>query len=254
MVVDSEKGEVRLQKGGRAFVSGVSIFMGSIFVLIAITNPFSAALTLGLLPIIILLLLKYMKTPIAINKISSVKQESVAANEHVKVLSDEEIDKTRVTQAQSSGFSSDAGHWLVPIGIIILIFGLFWSYDIAYLTSKGINTTGTIVDKKSHHSDGGWTYSPVVVFLAKNGTSVRFEDVTGSSSPSWHIGDKVEVKYDPLEPDNAIIDSGVFNFLGPIAILVFGLVASIAGITQLLKRKKRHKPLETHTIHMSRKK
>ncbi len=89
--------------------------------------------------------------------------------------------------------------------------------DMLERVSTGVQVVGEVVDIKSRYSsnsDGGssYTYYSVVKFADLNGNSVRFEDSVGSSSPMHRRGDEVEVLYIPQDPEDAIIDRGIFNW------------------------------------------
>ena len=91
--------------------------------------------------------------------------------------------------------------------IFLFIFGaIFMSLGILALKSNKVDpswtkVTGEIVDSSSHISDGSTTYSPVIKYEV-GGQSYK---VAGSLSSSSYpnIGEKREVAYNPVRPDQS---------------------------------------------------
>jgi hypothetical protein len=115
-----------------------------------------------------------------------------------------------------------------------------------HLLLKGSNTTGTIVSvvpvQLSRGSGSNFStttsYEAVISFSAGE-NRFRFQEWKGTSiSPT--IGTKVQVIYDPSEPEIAMADRGYLNFLpwGPCAAIgVFLLLVALKGLLTLLLRR-----------------
>ncbi len=82
--------------------------------------------------------------------------------------------------------------------------------------NNGVRTSGEVVDFVSRRSssDSGTSYSyySIVRFVDTNGQKVRFEDSVGSSSRMHRRGEQVDVLYNYEQPEDAIIDRGLFNW------------------------------------------
>lgn len=112
---------------------------------------------------------------------------------------------------------------IAVIGLVFVIIGAYWAYDVKTLIDKAIRTNGTIVSQVSdRNSDGQIMYSAIVLFKPYKQDVVRFKESSSSSHPSWKIGDKVKVYYDPNNVSDAMIDNGVFNYLGQFAFVLLG--------------------------------
>jgi hypothetical protein len=87
--------------------------------------------------------------------------------------------------------------------------------------------TGTVIDLNSKtDSDGDVTFYPVVRFTTAEGRTIKFES---GSSASNSVGDRVEVLYDPDDPQHASL-SGFFDlWLWPLATGVLGVMACVFG-------------------------
>ncbi|MGH1376448.1 MAG: DUF3592 domain-containing protein [Alphaproteobacteria bacterium] len=88
--------------------------------------------------------------------------------------------------------------------------------DMLSRVNDGVRTSGEVVDfvRRSSTSDSGTSYSyySVVQFVDIEGRKVRFEDSVGSSSRMHTRGDQVNVLYMYEEPEDAMIDRGIFNW------------------------------------------
>ncbi|HEY0720872.1 MAG TPA: DUF3592 domain-containing protein [Gammaproteobacteria bacterium] len=131
----------------------------------------------------------------------------------------------------------DAMKWMVllifgGIGVAAFLGGSVWAYKRYTLYSNGAHTEGVVVKNfESVTSDGdssqrstSISYYPVVEFTAQNGVKVNFHGSTGSSVPDFEVGARVAVIYDPHNPSSAQIDDFSQMWLGPVAIVVVGVI------------------------------
>ncbi len=127
-----------------------------------------------------------------------------------------------------------AGYVMLVIALGLAGGSYYAGLDMVDMTQNGISATGEVVDMRSRYSDGSYTYSAVVEFRDRDGNKSRFTDSVGSSHPSFKRGDEVEVLYMRDNPDDAIIDRGIFNWglSGGLAIgvllLLWGAFRSLA--------------------------
>jgi hypothetical protein len=47
----------------------------------------------------------------------------------------------------------------------------------------------------------------IVEFRTAEGQTIRFQGSTGSNPPTYRVGEKLQVRYDPQSPESAVIDS-----------------------------------------------
>ncbi len=105
-----------------------------------------------------------------------------------------------------------AGYVMLVIALGLAGGSYYAGLDMVDMTQNGISATGKVVDMRSRYSDGSYTYSAVVEFRDRDGNKSRFTDSVGSSHSSFKRGDEVEVLYMRDNPDDAIIDRGIFNW------------------------------------------
>lgn len=121
------------------------------------------------------------------------------------------------------------------VGLGMCIGGSFLTMEKYQLTRVGVTAPGKIVDlvrKEDRDSDDGRIkvmYTPVVGFTAKDGKEYTF---TGSvsSNVAPQIGKSVAVLYDENDPKKASINSFLYIWLGPLAVLFMGVVFLFVGI------------------------
>ena len=113
-----------------------------------------------------------------------------------------------------------------------LFFGAFclwgvYAATVAYrLETTGIVTTGTVTRMEESTTNGSSTYSPVVEFTA-NGQTYTFESNNSSYPPEYEVGETVNVRYDPADPNTAQIDKYTERWLMPVLLIPSMLCGSI---------------------------
>ncbi len=105
--------------------------------------------------------------------------------------------------------------FLISAGLFIGSY--YTGQDMIDMVQNGVRAQGEVVDIRSRYSSGsdssGYTYYAVVKFSDGEGQSYRFEDRVGSSHPMFKRGDVVTVLYMPDDPDDAIVDRGLLNWV-----------------------------------------
>jgi Protein of unknown function (DUF3592) len=139
------------------------------------------------------------------------------------------------------------------LAAVLLVIGAATLVDAARFVRGAERTTGTVIDLDSRTSDGGLVHHPIVRFTAADGRTVEFTSSSGSSSPP-DVGDRVEVLYDPDDPQDAQL-SGFFSlWLWPIALGGVGIAFAAAGLfypgTGPLARRRRRSGGASRSLHL----
>lgn len=144
----------------------------------------------------------------------------------------------------------------LQIGCWTIFFNLFfagfclWGAYAAYtswrLENEGETTTGTVVSlEESNDSEGGCcVYSPVVEFEA-DGRTYSFEGENASDPPAYKVGERVEVIFDPADPDTAQINKWTERWLFPIIIIPVMILAALIMNFFMIRSFWRNEPLHT---------
>ncbi len=124
------------------------------------------------------------------------------------------------------------GWWIggifTPIGLLFSGLGLWLYLNDQDLAAKGVRASGTVIQIVSYRdSDGETMYRPVVEFTDTAGSRREFSSDVSSSTSEFQRGEAVDVIYDPVAPENAIIDSFMERFFLP---LIFGGLGSIFAL------------------------
>jgi hypothetical protein len=130
--------------------------------------------------------------------------------------------------------------FLLLVSIGFAIGSYYLANDMIDLTTKGISTNGKIVNIISRDSsdNSGYTYYAEASFKDVNGKTIRFTDSMGASTPLFERGDEIDILYQVENPNDAIIDRGIFNWGFSVGMMIISLW-SLWGAFRFLGAKKR---------------
>lgn len=114
------------------------------------------------------------------------------------------------------------------IGLVFLLVGGYLACQTLLFRMGSVRTTGEVVDLVGYEH-----YKPVVVFETADGQEILFHGSIGSSPPAYVIGERVQVYYQPAEPDGARIGSFSEGWLFAVALLGFGGVFFLVGVVPM---------------------
>ncbi len=121
---------------------------------------------------------------------------------------------------------------IVGLLLGIAAFGFFAGAAWSYFRQKSqkesrVPATGTVVELVQRATTGGRTgiFCPVVEFSVPPGQTIRFTSDFGSRPASHKVGQTVNVRYDPSDPQKAEIESGMATWLVPLILVFMGSIA-----------------------------
>lgn len=123
------------------------------------------------------------------------------------------------------------------VDLIFLGVGIYLTYDAYKFTHTARTAVGIVTAIPFHSSsdgDSGGVYYPVIEFTADNGQAVEYHSTSGSNPPEFRVGEKVNIFYDPADPQNAKIDSFLDLWFIGVIFSGIGLVGVIIGSVILL--------------------
>ncbi len=130
---------------------------------------------------------------------------------------------------------------LASLCLGVAAFGLFAGAVWAYFRQKSqmesrAPAAGTVVELVLRSTTPGRTgiYCPVVEFTTTAGERIRFTSDFGSRPASHKIGQTVNVRYDPADPQKAEIESGMTTWLSSLILGFMGLIACCLTIAVLV--------------------
>jgi hypothetical protein len=181
---------------------------------------------------------------------AAMRQQHEAAMRDVPVVRIEDLVPHDVAQkmvTQKAKNRRIAGP-LMLIGAAFMIWGgLYIGNALADLLRDGASAKGQVVAMQSLPSAPN-DYYAVVAFNDAGGKPHQFQDNMSSNPPEFRAGDAVTVLYLPNDPDpRAMIDRGAMDYVGPLALLLFGTLFGILGgvMTMRNRRQQAEKPPET---------
>ena len=133
------------------------------------------------------------------------------------------------------------------VGLALLFGGAYFVHhahldEFLGLIAKSQTAEGTVIENRpvEVHPSSGRTlpytsYQAIVAFADQNDRPVTLPDQIAFSPPSFRVGQKVRVFYDPQNPQHAMIDRGSKNFIIPGICLVFGGLIVLGSIQRLTR-------------------
>lgn len=93
-------------------------------------------------------------------------------------------------------------YWgLFTAGFVMAFFAIKMYNETNQLLKTGIKTNATVIEMIRVSGDDGPTYKPVFEYMDRNHTRKEFKSEVSSSPPSYSIGEKVKIVYNPKEDD-----------------------------------------------------
>ncbi|MCR4031309.1 MULTISPECIES: DUF3592 domain-containing protein [Flavobacterium] len=135
------------------------------------------------------------------------------------------------------------------VGAGLLAGAIYLYVDKQAFLAKAETVQGTVTELIPKRSKESTTYSPVFSFTTKTGQTIMHHSSVSSSPPSYDVGEKVEVFYDPENPNKAEIKGFVSLWLGVLILgvvgTVFFLIGSLGIVFRWLKKRKTQNLRET---------
>lgn len=117
------------------------------------------------------------------------------------------------------------------IGVVLLVVCPIFFVRTLQFVAGAERVTGTVIDlSRESDSEGTVTFYPVVRFTTADGRTVEFVSSSGSSPPSESVGDRVEVLYDPDDPQDARLTGFFHLWLWPLILGVMGAMFSAVAL------------------------
>ncbi len=115
-----------------------------------------------------------------------------------------------------------------------LLGGAVWAYLKQQRTVESrAAATGTVVELTTQATARSSIICPVVEFTTSSGEKIRFTSEFGSRPAGHKIGQSVNVRYDPSDPQKAEIDSAMNQWLVPLILIFMGVIACCMAVAFL---------------------
>lgn len=117
------------------------------------------------------------------------------------------------------------------VGAIFVTVGCWAAWDDVQFGQRAISGQAHVIDMEMHRNgDNRRMYTPVLSYTDTNGYAHSFTGSFSASSPPYDIGDRVDILYDPFDPETAKIDSFAGRYLFPLIFTGLGALALGVGL------------------------
>ncbi|MBJ6802686.1 DUF3592 domain-containing protein [Geomonas propionica] len=140
---------------------------------------------------------------------------------------------------KSSRIPKKNSHTVWPLYLFFTIFFFVGSCCLLYAPVKAVKTlnfirnaavtTGTVEDMVARRGSKSTTYAPSVTFTTPDGRLIRFISQVSGGQSTYHVGQRLEVYYDPGNEGNAEIKSFIPLWMPVIILSALGLAFSGVG-------------------------
>jgi hypothetical protein len=110
------------------------------------------------------------------------------------------------------------------------------------------HTTGRITGVSEGRSKDGTTYAPRVEFQTSDGRTYQFTSMYSSSFQPM-VGKTVEVLFNPLSPNQAVIKSTFEMYVFPSIFIVVGLLILLISVWPMIKMRREQQKIERLLAH-----
>lgn len=140
-----------------------------------------------------------------------------------------------IVRRRMTALISLSGLLIVGLGLLILGWQAFT--NTSQRMRNTVATQGTVVEIKPRlvntNSGQRTFFYPIVEFRTASGETVQFESEAGGNPSAYQIGDRVEVMYNPGQPQTAFINSWELWLPATLFLGTGGLLLIVSGIALL---------------------
>jgi Protein of unknown function (DUF3592) len=115
------------------------------------------------------------------------------------------------------------------VGILFLLLSLFLFRKSVLFIKSNNRSIATVIEITQSGTTTKTSYHGVFKFVTDAGKTVVFEEKSGTSPPSWQVGEKVKVAYNPNKTDQVIVLSYFGAFFGASICLAIAAALIVIG-------------------------
>lgn len=121
--------------------------------------------------------------------------------------------------------------WALGLGLLAIAVYLF--FNTKHFINNANLVQGVVIENIRSSSDDSYTYRPMIEFTTQDGRRIKFVSKLGSGSPSYSVGQHVDVLYVPSAPENAKINSFMNLYF---VTLILGVMSGVILASLLVGR------------------
>lgn len=122
----------------------------------------------------------------------------------------------------------------IIVGAFFLVLAVVHYFRLRKLSEVGNKTYAVIKDLiRSPQADGIVNYIPVFEYKTMSGEIITRRSYIGNNKDKYKIGDKVAIVYNPENPEEFLLDTGMDKYWKILGSVIAGVVFIIAGVFHL---------------------
>ncbi len=126
---------------------------------------------------------------------------------------------------------------LLACGIGLIAYAVQMMQVTNRLAEGGVKTMATLVEiKKTTDINGMDMFQPIFEFADSSNQTIRYNYEQISSPPTWAVGQKIPVVYNPKNTAEVKLDKGLDLIGVPTILFLLGLVLVLLGLRHFLIR------------------
>ncbi|HYD18398.1 MAG TPA: DUF3592 domain-containing protein [Patescibacteria group bacterium] len=157
------------------------------------------------------------------------------------LMTAEEIENSPAMQKQlrqARKHAAVAGPLMILLGAAALAGAFYFGSTTLSLMNEGVTAPGEVIQLAYESTGKSSGYHAIIRFRDEAGADHTFRDSFGANPALYEEGEKVTVMYRKDDPQNsAALDRGIFNWLVPGALALFGLLFLLGGIAQMPRQR-----------------
>ncbi len=140
---------------------------------------------------------------------------------------------------QKKGNKYAAAVFLILFGLAFTVLGVYVTVDKINFVGKSLVANATVISNTPEQSGKSVDYYPVFQFVnGKTGENVTAVGVVGNGpGPAYSVGQKVEILYDPKNPQVGVTANSFWDLWMPsiaflsagVGVMILGLVIAVRG-------------------------
>jgi hypothetical protein len=136
------------------------------------------------------------------------------------------------------------GLFFMLISFILIGWGIYSYKDKTENFATYKKTEGTVIRLREvpETENTGITYAPVIKYKDASGKEYTYESKHSSDPPDFNVGEKVQLIYDPADPEEVYVDSFREKWVLTIVLFLCGLIVFPISIWMIFTGFRRNKP------------
>jgi hypothetical protein len=122
----------------------------------------------------------------------------------------------------------------MALGALFLVFAVIHFFRLRRLGEKGIKTVAIITDFTIIEREYGFNnHIPILEYKTLDGKTITKRSYIGTKKNVQHIGDKLNIVYNPEKPEEFLLDTGMDKYWKILGSVIAGLGFMGAGFFHL---------------------